>query len=100
MGAREEPQIHSPLAELSACCARESAGNADECKSIVLTHRKGREERKAEEEISLRPLRSLWLMDFHGIPMAQGNKVIGVFETGFTGSTGCIILMSFMGANS
>ena len=97
---RKEPQIHSPLVELSACCARGSAGNADECRFIISTHRKGREERKEEELKSLRPLRSLRLMDIHGFPMAQGNKVIGVFQTGFTGSTGCIILMSFMEANS
>ena len=30
MGARKEPQIHSPPAELSACYARWRAGNADE----------------------------------------------------------------------
>jgi hypothetical protein len=86
-----KPQIHTPFAELSACCARGCAGNADECRSIAITHRKGREERKAEEEKSLCPLRSLWLIDFHGIPTGQGNKAIGVFQTGFTGSTGCVL---------
>ena len=83
-----EPQIHTPLAELSACCARGCAGNADEYRSIAITHRKGREERKAEEEKSLRPLR---LKDFHGIPMVRGNKAMVVFQTGFTGSTGCVL---------
>ena len=29
--------------------------------------------------------------DFHGIPTAQGNKAIDVFQTGFTGSTGCVL---------
>ena len=91
MVAQKEPQIHLPLAELSACCALGCAGNADECRSIALTHRKGREERKVEEQKSLRPLRSLRLMDLHGIPTAQGNKAIGVFETGLTGSTGCVL---------
>ena len=91
IGARKEPQIHSPPAELSACCARWRAGNADEYRSIALTHRKGCEERKAEVEKSLRPLRSLRLIDLHGIPTAQGNKAIGVFQTGFTGSTGCVL---------
>jgi hypothetical protein len=88
-----KPQIHSPLAELSVCYAKRCAGNADECKSIVITHRKGREERKAEVQNSLRSLR---LIDFHGIPTAQGNKAIGVFETGFTGYTGCISLNPVM----
>jgi hypothetical protein len=74
--------------ELSACCARWCAGKADECRSIAITHRKGREERKAKEEKSLRSLR---LIDLHGIPTAQGNKAIGVFQTGFTGSTGCVL---------
>ena len=45
----------------------------NERRSIALTHR---EERKAEEEKSLCPLR---LIDFHGIPMAQGNKAMVVF---------------------
>ena len=83
-----KPQIHSPPEELSACYARGRAGNADECRSIAITHRKGREERKAEEEKSLRSLRSLRLIDFHGILMAQGNKAMVVFQTGFTRSTG------------
>ena len=48
----------------------------NERRSIALTHRKGREERKAEEQKSLR---SLQLIDFHGIPMAQGNKAMVVF---------------------
>ena len=81
----EKPQIHSPPEELSACYARGCAGNADECRSIAITHRKGREERKAEMQKSLRPLRSLRLIDFHGIPMAQENKAMVVFQTGFTG---------------
>ena len=63
----------------------------NERRSIALTHRKGREERKAEEQKSLRPLRSLRLINFHGIPMAQGNKAIGVFQTGLTGYTGCVL---------
>lgn len=45
-------------------------------------HRKGREERKAEEQKSLR------LIEFHVIPTAQGNKEMVVFQTG---STGCVI---------
>ena len=93
----DKTQIHSLLAELSACYAKRHAGNADEWRFVISTHRKGREERKEEEQKSLRSLR---LIDFHGIPMAQGNKAIGVFETGFTGSTGCITLMSFLEANS
>ncbi|MDF1557932.1 MAG: hypothetical protein P1P80_07130 [ANME-2 cluster archaeon] len=32
--------------------------------------------------------------------MAPDNYAKVVFQTGFTGSTGCIILMSFMEANS
>ena len=58
------------------------------CRSIAITHRKGREERKVDMQKSLRSLR---LIDLHGIPMAQGNKAIGVFQTGFTGSTGCVL---------
>jgi len=60
-------------------------------RSIAITHRKGREERKADVQKSLRSLRSLRLIDFHGIPMAQGNKAMVVFKTGFTGSTGCVL---------
>ena len=60
----------------------------NERRSIALTHRKGREERKAEEQKSLRPLRSLRLIDFHGIPISQGNKAMVVFQAGFTESTG------------
>ncbi len=65
--------------------------NADERRLIAIIHRKGREERKAEEQKSLRPLRSLRLIEFHGIPTAQGNKEKIIFQTGFTGSTGCVI---------
>ena len=90
-----KPQIRSPLAELSACYVQGWAGsikepqiNTDEHRSIAITHRKGREERKADMQKSLRPLRSLWLIDSHGISMAQGNKAIGVFKTG---STGCVL---------
>jgi hypothetical protein len=50
--------------------------------------RRGCEKRKAKEQKSLRSLR---LIDFHGIPTAQGNKAIGVFQTGFIGSTGCVL---------
>jgi len=57
-------------------------------RSIAITHRKGREERKADVQKSLRPLR---LIDFHGIPMAQGNKALVVFQTGLTGYTGCVL---------
>jgi hypothetical protein len=49
---------------------------------------KGREERKADDQKSLRPLRPLRLKNFHGIPTAQGNKEKIIFQTGFTGSTG------------
>jgi hypothetical protein len=59
--------------------------NADKRRFIALFHR---EERKAEEQKSLRPLRSLWLMKFHGIPTAQGNKEKIIFQTTFPGSTG------------
>jgi hypothetical protein len=72
--------------------------NADERRYISVTefaaqstgsiHRKECEERKAEEQKSLRPLRSLRLINFHGIPTAQGNKAKVVFQTGFIGSTG------------
>ena len=63
-------------------------------RSIAITHRKGREERKVEEEKTLRPLRSLRLIDLHEIPMAQGNKAMVVFQTGLTGSTGCVLLFN------
>ncbi|MDP2766958.1 MAG: hypothetical protein Q8O41_05855 [Candidatus Methanoperedens sp.] len=65
--------------------------NADERRLIAIIHRRGREERKAEKQKSLRPLRSLRLIEFHGIPTAQGNKATVVFQTGFTGSTGCVL---------
>jgi len=45
---------------------KEPQMDADERRSIVLSHRKVREERKAEEQKSLRPLRSLRLIEFHG----------------------------------
>ena len=64
------------------------------CRSIAITHRKGREERKADVQKSLRPLRSLRLIDLHEIPMAQGNKAMVVFQTGLTGSTGCVLLFN------
>jgi hypothetical protein len=54
-------------------------------RSIAITHRKVREERKADVQKSLRTLRSLRLIDFDGIPMAQGNKALVVFQTGYTG---------------
>jgi hypothetical protein len=55
-------------------------------------HRKGREERKAEELKTLGNLRFLRLREFHGIPTAQGNKETVFFLTGLTGSTGWVIL--------
>ncbi|MDP2767314.1 MAG: hypothetical protein Q8O41_07685 [Candidatus Methanoperedens sp.] len=63
----------------------------DERRFVAIIHRKGREERKAEEQKSLCSLR---LIEFHGIKTAQGNKATVVFQTGltgFTGSTGCVI---------
>ena len=60
----------------------------DERRFVAIIHRKVREERKAEEQKSLRPLRSLRLINYHGIPTAPGNKATVVFQTGFTGSTG------------
>ncbi len=68
--------------------------NADERRPIAIIHRKEREERKAEEQKSLRPLRSLRLIEFHGIPTAQGTKEKIVFQTGLTGSTGCVLLFN------
>ncbi|MBU4221575.1 MAG: hypothetical protein KKA10_08140 [Euryarchaeota archaeon] len=59
--------------------------NADKRRFVTLTHCKECEERKAEEQKSLRSLR---LINFHGLPTAQGNKATVVFQTGFTGSTG------------
>ena len=65
-----KPQIHSPPPELSACYAKGRAGNADERRYVhaarfgKTTHRKGRKERKAIQQESLRPLRSLRLNVF------------------------------------
>ncbi|MFH0904938.1 MAG: hypothetical protein V1854_07130 [Methanobacteriota archaeon] len=58
--------------------------NADERRLIASLHRK---KRKAEEQKSLRYLR---LIEFHGIPTAQGNKDKVIFQTGLTGSTGYV----------
>jgi hypothetical protein len=60
----------------------------DERRFVAINHRKVREERKAEEQKSSRLLRSLRLIEFHGIPTAQGNKEKIIFQTGATGSTG------------
>jgi hypothetical protein len=54
----------------------------DERRLITITHRKGHEERKAEEQESLRPLR---FTEFHGIPTEQRSKATVVFQTGSTG---------------
>ncbi len=45
---------------------KEPQMNADERRFITITHRKGREERKAQQKKSLRPLRSLRLMRING----------------------------------
>jgi hypothetical protein len=62
--------------------------NADERRLIAIIHRKGREERKAEGQKSLRLLQ---LIEYHGFPTARGNNENVIFQTGLTGSTGCVI---------
>ncbi len=48
--------------------------NADERRFVAITHRKGREERKAQQQNSLRTLRSLRLMGINGMAAQEAAQ--------------------------